>query len=66
MSVNQVIVTRTTKIIDENIDAFGELITRRESLGDFVSRVTKVMQDLDTIFVSYPNESTAIIQYHDK
>ena len=63
MKVNQIVIHRNSKTVDEGTMGFHDYITHKEKLETFVQRVTEVMIEHDTIFVSYPNEDTAIIQY---
>ena len=66
MKANQIIIHRETRVVDEGTMGFSDWVTRAETMGDFIQRVTKKMRELDTIFVSYPNENIAIIQYWEE
>ena len=66
MKANQIIIHRESRVVDEGTMGFSDWVTHTEKMEDFIQRVTKKMRELDTIFVSYPNENIAIIQYWEK
>lgn len=63
MNVKQKIITRESQVVDFGTMGFHDYETIFEGFGDFVNRVSDAMNELNTIFVSYPDCNTAIIQY---
>lgn len=63
MKIEQIIVHRISTMVDEGTMGFSDWTMRKETMGEFVQRVTNTMNQYNTIYVSYPNEDMAIIQY---
>ena len=63
MKVEQIIVHRISTMVDEGTMGFSDWTMRKETMEEFVQRVTNTMNQYNTIYVSYPNEDMAIIQY---
>lgn len=63
MKVNQIVINREYKMVNEGIMGFNDWTKHKEDFETFIQRVTEVMREHNTIFVTYPTEDIAIIQY---
>ena len=61
--INQIIVIRNSKEIDEGTMGFHDYVTKLEPFEDFVKRVTDKANNINSkiVNITYPNDTTAII-----
>ena len=61
--INQIIITRNSRQIDEGTAGFHDYVTKLESFENFVKRVTDKANNInsDIVNITYPNDTTAII-----
>ena len=65
--IRQMILYRRVEKVDEGFDGFSDWVLKKETVDDFVNRVTKTINESDfednefIISISYPNPDLAII-----